>query len=119
MVEQLPTSHLKDYIQSGITILNRIKRLVTHGRFEFTFKAVDEMVLDGLTPEDVAQSIINADRIKKTLLSKSTTRKSAGDKLNIIESFNFQGTLIYSKGTIKELQGRQIYYVFVSSKISR
>ena len=41
-------------------ILVRIKRAVLAGRYEFSEKALDEMEGDGLTPLDVAESILNA-----------------------------------------------------------
>lgn len=57
--------------------LVRIKRLVIARRVQFTFKAEVERVRDGLTVEDVLESIVNANAIKKTLRSRSATRRQA------------------------------------------
>jgi hypothetical protein len=37
--------------------------------------------------------------------------------LYVIESPNFSGTWIYTKGTIRRKAGREVFYVFVSSKL--
>jgi hypothetical protein len=47
--------------------LVRVKRLVIARRVQFTLKAEVERVRDGLTVEDVLESIVNANAIKKTL----------------------------------------------------
>lgn len=76
------------------------------------------MFADSLTEDQVLESILNANGIKKVLRSTSPTRKP-GEKLYVIESFTYDGLLIYSKGTIKKNeQGEDIYYLLVSSKRS-
>jgi hypothetical protein len=40
--------------------LKKIKRLLIQGRFVFTAKADAERLADGLTQEDVLESILNA-----------------------------------------------------------
>ncbi len=97
-------------------ILNRIKRLIVRRRYRFTVKALDELDADGLTRNDVLEAILNAQAIKKTLRSRSPHRGSAREKLYVIESFNFGGTLIYTKGKIANQLGKQVYYVLISSK---
>jgi hypothetical protein len=98
--------------------LVRIKRLVLRGSVRFTSKARDEMRADGLTTSDVVESIVNAQSIYKTLRSRSAARRHTGEKLYVIKSFSFDGTLIYTKGTIAREAQRQVFYVLVSAKIA-
>lgn len=99
-------------------LLSHIKRLVSRGDYRLTHKALEELHVDGLTPQDAVESILNAQAIKKVLRSLSRQRRSAGEKLYVIESFNYDGTLIYTKGAIKREAAREVYYLFVSSKRS-
>lgn len=80
-------------------------RLIIAGHYRFTNKAADELMHDGLDFQDALESILNAQFIKKTIRSKSPQRRRAGEKLYIIESFNYSGTLIYTKGKIDEEAG--------------
>ena len=48
-------------------VLIRIKRLAVARRVEFTIKAAEERLRDGLSVEDVLESILNANAIKKVL----------------------------------------------------
>ncbi|MEE9293842.1 MAG: hypothetical protein V3W34_02605 [Phycisphaerae bacterium] len=97
--------------------LLRIKRLVLRGCVRFTEKARDEMEADGLSAGDVMESIVNAQAIAKTLRSYSRAKRHAGEKLYVIKSFSFDGTLIYTKGAIVPQAKREIFYIFVSAKI--
>lgn len=96
--------------------LIRIKRLVLARRVEFTMKAVDERLHDGLTVEDVLESVVNANAIKKTLRSRAPGH--VGEKLYVIESPTFTGVWLYTKGTIRRKGGHEVFYVFVSSKLA-
>lgn len=98
-------------------VLNKIKRLVARGRYRFTVKAATEIVVEGLTPEDAIESILNAQCIKKTLRSKNAPGRTT-EKLYVIESFNFSGSLIYTKGKFSRREGEEIYYLLISSKRS-
>ena len=95
-----------------------IKRLVLRGWIRFTEKARDEMDADDLRAGEVIESIVNAQRIAKTLRSRSGSRRFAGEKLYIIKSFSYDGTLIYTKGTIVREEEREVFYVFISAKIA-
>ena len=97
-------------------VLVRIKRLVVARRVEFTLKAEEERLREGLSVEDVLESIVNANAIKKVL--RSPSRVQARERLYVIESPNFSGTWVYTKGTIRRKQGREVFYVFVSSKLA-
>ena len=99
-------------------VLVRIKRLVFQGRVRYTEKAIDEMAADGLMPSDAEESILNAQTIEKTLKSRSRTRRFAGDKLYVIKSFNFTGTLIYTKGKIDRQGDQEVFYILISTKIA-
>jgi len=96
-------------------VLHRIKSLIVRRQYRFTVKAADELEVDDLEEEDVFESILNAERINKSL--RSTSRP--GEKLYVIESASYRGTLIYSKGTIRREAGEEIYYIFISTKRSR
>ncbi len=52
-------------------VLIRIKRLIIVGRYEFSEKARIEMKIDGITEQDVIESILNAVAIYKTIRSRS------------------------------------------------
>ena len=99
-------------------VLQRIKQLVFERRVEFTEKARDEMEADGLRRSDVFQSLLNAQMITKVLRSTSRFRRLKGERLYVIKSFDFQGTLIYTKGAIIREPEGEVFYVLVSSKIS-
>lgn len=99
-------------------VLQRIKRLVLDGHIQFTLKALDEMAVDELYPDDVVESIENAGRIEKTLRSKSSLQGQKRERLYVIQSCNDNGTLIYTKGKIFPSPQGEVFYVLVSSKIS-
>jgi hypothetical protein len=61
---------------------------------------------------------VNANAVKKTLRSQSPRRKSRSDRLYIIESPNYAGMWIYTKGTIRKLGDHETFYIFISSKLS-
>jgi hypothetical protein len=97
--------------------LLRIKRLVLRRLVRFTQKARDEMLADDLTREDVYESLLNAQGIYKTLRSRSAARRSRRERLYVIKSFNFDGTLIYTKGVIARTTTSEYFYVLVSAKV--
>lgn len=99
-------------------VLVRIKRLAIARRIEFTIKAEEERLRDGLSVEDVLESIVNANAIKKVLRSRSTTRLRARERLYVIESPTFTGTWVYTKGAIRRKSGEEVFYVFVSAKLA-
>jgi hypothetical protein len=98
--------------------LIRIKRLVIARRVQFTSKAIDERLRDGLSVEDVLESIVNANAVKKTLRSRSLSRVRAQERLYVIESPTYTGTWIYTKGTIRRKDGVEVFYVFISAKLA-
>jgi hypothetical protein len=63
-------------------------------------------------------------RIKRLVIARrveftrSAARARAGEKLYVIESPNFTGTWIYTKGTIRRKGQQEVFYVFVSSKLA-
>jgi hypothetical protein len=97
-------------------VLVRIKRAVLAGRYAFSEKARLEMEADGLTELDVAESILNAVAIYKTLRSRSPQRKQATEYLYIIQSTNLDGLMIYTKGKLMSEASEEVYYFLVSSK---
>lgn len=100
-------------------VLSRIKRLIVRRRYRFSLKSLGELDSDGLVPEDALEAVLSAVRIKKTIRSSSSARRKGGGKLYVIESFNFSGTLIYTKGKIAREAGEEVYYFFISGKASR
>jgi hypothetical protein len=98
--------------------LVKIKRLVVGGHYDFTLKADLECATDGLTRQDVIESILTAQflRVKN---SRSPWRQERREKLFIIESFNFEGVPIYSKGVIRRIdEHASDFYILVSGKRS-
>ena len=76
---------------------------------EFTLKADLECAADGLTRDDVIESIWSAQslRVKN---STSPWRKGRRERIYVINSINFEGIPIYSKGVIRK--------IFISGKRS-
>ncbi len=99
-------------------VLVRIKRLAVARRVEFTIKAEEERLRDGLSVEDVLESIVNANAIKKILRSRSSARLRRSERLYVIESPTFLGTWVYTKGTIRRKGKEEVFYVFVSAKLA-
>jgi hypothetical protein len=97
-------------------VLVRIKRAVLAGRYAFSVKARIEMEVDCITELDVAESILNAVAIYKTIRSKSPFRKRGKEYLYVIQSTNLDGLPIYSKGKLVKEAGEDTYYFLVSSK---
>lgn len=98
--------------------LVKIKRLVASGHYEFTLKADLECAAEGLTREDVVESILSAQflRVKN---STSPWRKGQRERIYIIESFNFEGLPIYSKGVIRRISEHESdFYILISGKRS-
>lgn len=98
--------------------LARIKRLVVARQVQFTLKAETERLEDGLSVEDIIESVANATVITKTLRSHSTGRRRCGEKLFIIVSPNYSGLWIYTKGTIRKINGVEVFYVLISAKFA-
>jgi hypothetical protein len=96
----------------------QIKRLVLRGFIRFSEKARDEMEADSLRTGDVIESIANAQAITKSVRSRSRTKRYAGERLYVIKSFSYDGTLIYTKGAIVRQAEQEVFYVFVSAKIA-
>jgi hypothetical protein len=96
--------------------LIRIKRAVLAGRYAFSEKARIEMEIDCLTEMDVAESILNAVAIYKTIRSKSHFRTNRIESLYIIQSTNLEGFPIYSKGKLVTKNGQDVFYFLISSK---
>ena len=97
-------------------VLVRIKRAVLAGRYAFSEKARVEMEIDSLTELDVAESILNAVAIYKTVRSSNPRRVRVREYLHIIQSTNLSGLPIYSKGKLVKEAGQQRYYFLISSK---
>lgn len=97
-------------------VLVRIKRAVLAGRYAFSEKARLEMEADCLTDLDVAESILNAVAIYKTLRSRSPWRDNAIEYLYVIQSTNLDGLMLYTKGKLVREADTDVYYFLVSSK---
>lgn len=97
-------------------VLTRIKRLAIARRLRFTFKADLERIGDGLTVEDIVESLVNAPAINKTLRSRSPGRPQRREKLYIIISPTYDGLLVYTKGAIRKIHGVEEYYLLISTK---
>lgn len=98
-------------------VLRKIKRLIIRGNYVFTAKADAERLSDGLTQEDVLESILNAAFVRSKK-SRSQWRKDQKEKIYIIESFTYDGVLIYTKGVIRKDDQVESFYIIVSAKRS-
>lgn len=96
-----------------------IKRLIMSRRFVFTHKARIEMESDGLTEMDALEAIMTAVAINKTIRSKSPDRTSRNEKLYVIVGTNYEGLPIYTKGLIRRIEDRDVFYFLISSKKNR
>lgn len=94
-----------------------IKRLIIRRQYAFTEKALIEMDQDSLTEEDVLESILNAQFVRKKR-SISRFRRGRREKVYIIESFTYSGILVYTKGVIRGTGEGQRFYLLISSKRS-
>ena len=99
-------------------LLIRIKRAVLSGQLVFTRKAIEERERDGLTDQEVRESIINATAIYKTIRSNTRYRRSRGELLHIIYGTTFTGIVVYTKGKLVVERGVATYYLLVSAKRS-
>lgn len=59
---------------------------------------------------------MNAPVIKKTLRSRSPQRLLAQEKLYVIISSTYDGTLVYTKGTVRKTQDVEEYDLLISAK---
>jgi hypothetical protein len=85
-------------------------------RWLFSEKALIELEADSLTELDVAESILNAVAIYKTLRSRSLFRQQRIEYLHVIQSTNLDGLMIYTKGKLVEEAGIERYYFLISCK---
>jgi hypothetical protein len=97
-------------------VLLRIKALALWGRLAFTQKAQDEMYSEGLREPDVVESIVNAPSIFKIVRSRSRWKRLKTERLYVIRGLSLAGDLIYTKGTIRKTEGREVFYVLISAK---
>jgi hypothetical protein len=98
--------------------LKRIKRLAFLGQIRFTFKARDERLADGLTQDDVSESLVYAQYVRRKR-STSSHRKSKQEMVYIIESFTLDGVLVYTKGVFRKDDDGKDYYLLISAKRAR
>ena len=70
-----------------------------------------------MTEIEVLEAIISARRIKKTVRSRHPATDKI-DLLYIIEGFTFSGILVYTKGTIRKVEEKEVVYILISSKRS-
>jgi len=97
-------------------LLVRIKRAVLRGRMRLTEKALFEMRVDVLLREDVAESIVGAHDIYKTIRSTSSARVERREYLHVIRGYSLDGTLIYSKGKLAGPPDDEWFYLLISAK---
>lgn len=76
------------------------------------------MEADLLDPDEVVESILNARAIDKTVRSRSERRRHSRERLYVIKSYSYSGTLIYTKGTIVSKGDQEVFYILVSAKLA-
>ena len=79
-------------------VLVRIKRAVLAGRYAFSEKARIEMEADGITELDVAESILNAVAIYKTIRSESRFRGRPKEYCTLFGAQIWMGCRYIQKG---------------------
>jgi hypothetical protein len=96
-------------------LLIRIKRCALSNRLRLTSKARDELEINDLVLNDIRESLLTAVAIYKTIRS---TNPETGERehLYIIQSPNFSGVAIYTKGKLRKEHGEDTYYLLISSK---
>jgi len=100
-----------------VDTLARVKRLVLRRQVLFTEKAEDEIAAGGLTRDLVYEAIINASEISKKLRSRNPT-SGKREMLYVIKGVTYDGIEIYTKGKLLSQEGRDVFYVLISSKRS-
>ena len=95
--------------------LIRIKRCALANRLRLTNKARDELEIDDLDITDIRESLMNAVAIYKTIRS-TNPQSHRREYLHIIQSHNFSGITIYTKGKLLVEEGIDTFYLLVSSK---
>ena len=98
--------------------LRKIKDCIILGNYRFTEKAKDEIAADNLDYIDVLESIVNSQFINKKIRSVNPFTKKR-EYLYVIESYNYSGILIYTKGKLFKEEGKEIFYILISSKKAR
>jgi len=74
------------------------------------------MEADNLDEDEVFESIINAERIEKTIVSTSDRRSSRREKLYVIRGPTYANIVVYTKGKLVRDDEREMFYVLISSK---
>ena len=97
--------------------LVKIKRLVLQSKYEFRLSAELQLANDGLTMDDALEAILNADYLTR---KKSTSQDKVVPKemVYIIESYTYDGILMYIKGTIRRFKNQEEFYIIISAKRS-
>lgn len=97
-------------------MLFRIRRLILKGQYLFTEKADTEILLSSITREDVLEAIMNARQVDKTMRTTSFGKTHKNEKVYVIRGFTYNNILIYTKGTIKIVDGKEVLYRLISAK---
>jgi hypothetical protein len=97
--------------------LVKIKRLVLRKKYEFRLSAELQLANDGLTMDDALEAILNADYLTR---KKSTSQDKfmPKERVYIIESYTYDGILMYIKGTIRKSRNQEEFYIIISAKRS-
>lgn len=99
-------------------VLVHIKRLIIGRHFQFSLKALDELDADGLEPQDALEAVLNARSIKKVLRSPRPGHPGKAERLYVIEGIDYSGRTLYTKGKIVRRAGEEVFYFYISAKVS-
>ena len=97
--------------------LIKIKRLILQRKYEFRLSAELQLASDGLTMDDALEAILSADYLTKKN-STSQDKVTPKEKVYIIESYTYDGILMYIKGTIRKSRNQDEFYIIISAKRS-
>lgn len=96
-------------------VLVRIKRGVLAERYLFNEKANTGLKAVGLAALDVAEAILNAVAIYKTIRSRRLCRGQRGETLYVVVGTTLTGLPLYTKGKVLIDDEHETYYFLISS----
>lgn len=97
--------------------LIKIKRLILQQKYEFRLSAELQLANDGLTMDDALEAVLNADYLTRKN-STSADKLTPKEKVFIIESYTYDGILMYIKGAIRKRGNQEEFYIIISAKRS-
>ena len=80
-------------------------------------RSIEAVYENGVFRPTRFEAIINAPAITKTLRSRNP-RSGRRETLYVIKGLTYDGLTVYTKGKMATFEGREVFYVLISSKRS-